>query len=55
MAKVILSQSAERDVDEILASVYDFTGFISTPERLMAEFIKTFELIAFMPNAIGSW
>ena len=53
MAKVILSQSAERDVDEILASVYDFTGFISTPERLMAEFIKTFELIAFMPNAIG--
>lgn len=53
MAKVILSDLAMRDINDILANVYDFTGFISTPQKLLAEFNKTFELIAFMPNAIG--
>ena len=53
MANVVLSRLAMQDINEILASVYEFTGFISTPQKLMADLEKTFELIAFMPNAIG--
>lgn len=53
MAKVVLSYSATQDINEILANVYDFTGFISTPQKLLTEFNKTFELIEFMPHAIG--
>ena len=43
----------EKGYDEILANVYDFTGFVSTPQKLLAEFNKAFELITFMPTAIG--
>ena len=53
MANVILSKLATDNINEILANVYEFTGFISTPEKLLAEFEKTFRLIAFMPDAIG--
>lgn len=53
MANVVLSRLAMQDINEILASVYEFTGFISTPQKLMADLEKTFELIAFMPNVIG--
>ena len=53
MANVVLSRLAMKDIDDILTSVYEFTGFISTPQKLMADFEKTFGLIAFMPNAIG--
>ncbi|OOF53123.1 type II toxin-antitoxin system RelE/ParE family toxin [Rodentibacter trehalosifermentans] len=53
MAKVILSDSAAQDIDDILANVYDFTGFISTPQKLLTELNKTFDLIAFMPDAVG--
>lgn len=53
MANVVLSRLAMQDINEILASVYEFTGFISTPQKLMADLEKNFELIAFMPNAIG--
>ncbi|MEE6032831.1 MULTISPECIES: type II toxin-antitoxin system RelE/ParE family toxin [Avibacterium] len=53
MTNIILSDLALNDIDEILASVYEFTGFISTPQKLQQEFNKTFELIAFMPQAIG--
>ena len=43
----------EKGYDEILANVYDFTGFVSTLQKSLAEFNKTFELIAFMLTAIS--
>ena len=46
MANVILSKLATDNINEILANVYEFTGFISTPEKLLAEFEKTFRLIS---------
>ena len=33
----------EKGYDEILANVYDFTGFVSNSQKLLAEFNKTFE------------
>ncbi|BFU60763.1 MULTISPECIES: type II toxin-antitoxin system RelE/ParE family toxin [Rodentibacter] len=53
MLKVVLSEMAVQDIDNILANVYEFTGFISTPQKLLAELNKTIDLIEFMPNAIG--
>ena len=40
MANVILSKLATDNINEILANVYEFTGFISTPEKLLAGFEK---------------
>ena len=53
MAKVLLSQLAVENIDEILNNVYEFTGFPSSAQNLLNEFNKTSDLIAFMPNAIG--
>lgn len=53
MAKVVLSDFAAQNIEDILTSVYEFTGFISTPQKLFSEFQKTFDLISFMPQAAG--
>lgn len=53
MHKLILTTYAAQRVQEILTSVYEFTGFASTPQKLLAEFEKTFDLIAYMPTAAG--
>ncbi|MDO4698824.1 MAG: type II toxin-antitoxin system RelE/ParE family toxin [Pasteurellaceae bacterium] len=50
---VQLSQRARNDIDGILDNVSEFTGFATTADKLLAEFLKTFELIAFMPNGMG--
>lgn len=48
MAKVLLSQLAVENIDEILNNIYEFTGFPSSAQNLLNEFNKTLDLIAFM-------
>lgn len=53
MAKWFLTEPAEKDIDEILQSVCAFTGFWASAMSLWDALQSKFDLIAFMPRAIG--
>ncbi|MFA9487961.1 MULTISPECIES: type II toxin-antitoxin system RelE/ParE family toxin [unclassified Mannheimia] len=54
MAKTLrISSRAQNDIEEILASVIEYTGFESSGIRLQDDIYQKFETIAYMPSAAG--
>lgn len=53
MAKWELTKEAENDIDDILQSVAEYTGYVSSATLLWNELVRKFDLIAFMPKALG--
>lgn len=53
MAKIILTEKAQRNFDEIIEQIIDFTGYELSGIRLSEEFFEKFALIGYMPRAIG--
>lgn len=53
MAKWFLTKPAADDLDEIFQSVSAFTGFWESSVSLWDALQRKFDLIAFMPNAVG--
>lgn len=50
MANLILTPKARDNIEEILDSVIEFTGFEQSGIKLYEEILKKLDLIAFMPN-----
>lgn len=51
--KVIITQKAQQDIDEIIEGIIEYTGFEVSGIRLYNELYEKFELIGFMPSGIG--
>ncbi|MCI5763463.1 MAG: type II toxin-antitoxin system RelE/ParE family toxin [Actinobacillus porcinus] len=47
---VELSLRAQNNINAILDSVYQYTSFVSTPQKLMQEFTVAFERIGLLPK-----
>ncbi|WP_439258263.1 type II toxin-antitoxin system RelE/ParE family toxin [Lonepinella sp. BR2271] len=47
---VIISKEANKDIDDILESIYQYTLFASTPQKLYDEFRRTFRLLGIAPK-----
>lgn len=50
MANVVITERAANDIDTILSSVIEFTGFETSGIRLFEEFAEKFDIIGFMPT-----
>lgn len=48
--QVVLSETANRDIHQILESVYQYTLFASTAQKLLDEFNRTFAQLAVIPK-----
>lgn len=54
MAKALrVSTKAQSDIEEIVASVIEYTGFESSGIRLQEDIYQKLEAIAYMPSAVG--
>lgn len=51
--KVIITQKAQQDIDEIIEGIIEYTGFEVSGIRLYNELYEKFELIGFMSSGIG--
>ncbi|WP_032092098.1 type II toxin-antitoxin system RelE/ParE family toxin [Necropsobacter rosorum] len=49
--KLLISKLAERNIDEILQNVYEFTSSATSSQKLLNDFIKHFELISMLPKS----
>ncbi|MCK3658549.1 hypothetical protein A4G18_07445 [Pasteurellaceae bacterium Pebbles2] len=47
---IIISNRAQKNINEILDSVYQYTLFPSTPKKLLEEFHRTFQLLGTAPK-----
>ncbi len=47
---VIISIKARKNIDGILDSIYQYTLFASTPQKLLDEFHHTFKLLGVAPK-----
>lgn len=53
MANWIITAEAQNDIDCIIENVIDYTSFLSSGIKLFEDFQDKFDLIAYMPYAIG--
>lgn len=53
MPKVIITQKAQNQIDEIIENVVEYTYSIESGLKLFNDLHEKIELIGFMPEAIG--
>lgn len=53
MLDLLITQAAQRDMDDLAESVFEFTYSVSSVESLQRDLYQKMSLISFMPLAIG--
>ncbi|MGX2955896.1 type II toxin-antitoxin system RelE/ParE family toxin [Ursidibacter arcticus] len=53
MPKIIITQTAQKHIDEIVSNVIEYTYSIESGIKLMNDIYDKINLIGFMPTAIG--
>lgn len=53
MAKIIFTQEADRNLNELVANVIEYTGYEASGIKLANDIFAKIEVIAYMPTAAG--
>ncbi|MGR3808038.1 type II toxin-antitoxin system RelE/ParE family toxin [Pasteurella testudinis] len=53
MVKVVITEQAQRDIDELVDNIIEFTYSVISGIKLFEDLHEKIELIAFMPLGIG--
>lgn len=53
MAKVIFTQEADKNLQEIISNIIEYTGYEASGIKLADDIFSKIDVIAYMPNAAG--